>query len=293
MGLPMRASALKTIAAAAFAATAALSSAYAADMAPRYTKAPPPVVVVWNWTGFYIGGNAGYSWGRSSTDVTYYNTATGAIIAPPPGSITSASFDMNGGIAGGQAGYNWQTSNWVWGIEGDIQWSGERGSAAYRCAPTAIGGACLPGLTFLPPGSTGTNLALDQSLEWFGTARLRGGILASPQLLLYGTGGLAYGSIKSTGLIAGNNANGLAVAATGSNSDVRFGWTVGVGAEYLFARDWSAKLEYLYMDLGRFNSTFTLAPLSPIAATVSSHFTDHILRAGVNYHFNGPVVAKY
>lgn len=292
MGLPMRAS-LKAFATAAFAATAAISSAYAADMAPRYTKAPPAPVVIWNWTGFYIGGNAGYSWGRSNTDVVYRNTATGAIIAPPPGSIVGGNFDMNGAIAGGQAGYNWQTNNWVWGVEGDIQWSDEKGDLALRCAGTLIGGPCLPGLTFLPPGATGTNIALSQHLEWFGTARLRGGILASPQFLLYGTGGLAYGSIKTNAALAGFTPAGVALAAVGSNSEVRVGWTVGVGAEWLFARDWSAKVEYLYMDLGRYNSSFTLLPGSAFAADVSSRFTDHILRAGINYHFNSPVVAKY
>jgi outer membrane immunogenic protein len=288
----MRTSALKVLATAAF-ATIAASSAFAADMAPRYTKAPPPIVEVWNWTGFYIGGNVGYSWGRSDTDVVYYNTVTGAIVAPPPGSLTSGRFNMDGVIAGGQAGYNWQSGNWLFGIEGDLQWSDEKGSARFLCAATLIGGPCLPGLTFLPPGAGGTTLTLDQHLEWFGTLRGRVGVLATPRALFYATGGLAYGSIKSTGTLAGNNANGVAVASIGSNSEVRAGWTVGAGVEYMFARNWSGKLEYLYMDLGDFNNNFTLAPLATIGARTSSHFTDHILRAGINYQFNQPVVAKY
>src|SRR5436305_9061199 len=119
----MRHSTFKALATATFAAMVAVPAASAADMAPRYTKAPPAMVEVWNWTGFYIGGNAGYSWGRSNTDVSFFNTATGAPIVLPPGSITSRSFDMNGGIAGGQAGYNWQTGNYVLGVEADIQWS--------------------------------------------------------------------------------------------------------------------------------------------------------------------------
>src|SRR4030088_1951555 len=106
----MRASTFSAIATAAFAAMAAIPAASAADLAARpYTKAPPAMVEVWNWTGFYVGGNGGYSWGRSRTDVTYFNTVTGAPIVLPPGSIVSSGFDMNGGIAGGQAGYNWQT----------------------------------------------------------------------------------------------------------------------------------------------------------------------------------------
>ena len=123
----MRASSFKALAIAAFAVVTANSAASAADMAPRYTKAPPAMVEVWNWTGFYIGGNAGYSWGHSQTDLTYFNTARGAVITPPVGSISNAGFDMNGAIAGGQVGYNWQTSNWVWGFEADIQWSDEKG----------------------------------------------------------------------------------------------------------------------------------------------------------------------
>ena len=290
----MRASTLKVIATAAFAAMAASSVASAADMAPRYTKAPPPIVEVWNWTGFYIGGNAGYSWGRSDSSVSYFNTLTGLPIVPPPGSITGARFDMNGAIAGGQAGYNWQTGSWVWGVEADIQWSDEKGRANLLCSATIIGGPCLPGLTFLPPGATGTTLALDQSLEWFGTARLRAGWLASPRVLLYATGGLAYGEIKTTAALAGFNGNGIAVASIGSNSDVRIGWTVGAGIEGMITRNWTAKLEYLYMDLGSFNAgTYTLAPLAVIGARVDSDFRDHILRAGINYKFGGPVVAKY
>ena len=291
----MRVSTFKAFVTAGFATMAAVPAASAADLAVRpYTKAPPAMVEVWNWTGFYIGGNGGYSWGRSNTDVTYFNTATGALILPPPGSITASRFDMNGGIAGGQAGYNWQVGNWVLGIEADIQWSGERGSALYRCGATATGGVCLPGLTFLPPGATGTTLALDQKLEWFGTVRGRAGVVVTPRVLLYGTGGLAYGSIKSTGFLSGFNPNGGTVTSVGSNTDTRFGWTVGAGAEAMITGNWTAKLEYLYMDLGRFNAgTFSLAPLSPISATVSSKFTDHIVRAGINYKFGGPVVAKY
>jgi outer membrane immunogenic protein len=149
----MRASTLTSLATVAFAALASIPAASAADMAPRtYTKAPPVMVEVWNWTGFYIGGNGGYSWGRSNTDVSFFNTVSGLPIVLPPGSITNARFDMNGGVAGGQAGYNWQVGNFVWGLEADIQWSGERGRAAFNCAATIAGGACLPGLTFLPAG---------------------------------------------------------------------------------------------------------------------------------------------
>lgn len=273
------------------------TGALAADLAARpYVKAPVMVDPVWSWTGFYVGANGGYSWGRSRTDVTYTNTATGAVIVPPAGSITSASFDMNGGVAGGQAGYNWQVTNWVFGIEGDLNWSGEKGSAVFNCVGVApAGGACLPGLTFLPAGGlAGTTLTIDQKLQWFGTVRGRVGILATPKVLFYGTGGLAFGEIKTTGTMTGFTPAGVAIASVGSTSETRAGWTVGVGVEGKITQNWSAKLEYLYMDLGRFGSgPFTLAPASAIAANVSSRFTDNILRAGINYQFGGPVVARY
>jgi outer membrane immunogenic protein len=289
----MRASSIKAIAVSAFAAVAATSAASAADMAPRYTKAPAAVVEVWNWTGFYVGGNVGYSWGRGSSDVSYFNSVTGAAIVPPAGSIVGAGYDMNGAIAGGQIGYNWQNGNWVFGLEADAQWSDEKGSANYRCAATNVGGPCLPGLTFLPAGATGTGLTLNQHLEWFGTVRGRVGILATPKVLFYGTGGLAYGSIKTTGALAGFNGAG-AVASIGSTSDVRLGWTVGAGVEGKINRNWSAKLEYLYMDFDTFRAgTFTLAPAALVSANVDSRFRDHVLRAGLNYTFGGPVVAKY
>jgi outer membrane immunogenic protein len=292
----MRHLTLKILAASALVAVVTTSAATAADMAPRYTKAPPSVVEVWNWTGFYIGGNVGYSWGRADSNVSYYNTATGLPVAPPAGSITGAGFDMNGAIAGGQIGYNWQSSNWVFGIEADAQWSDEKGRASYLCAATVVpaAGACLPGLTFLPPGVAGSSLTLDQHLEWFGTLRGRIGVLATPRVLFYGTGGLAYGSIKTTGALTSFNGFGVAVTSVASNSDVRVGWTVGAGIEGKITNNWSAKLEYLYMDFDSFRAgSFTTAPVVALGANVDTRFHDHILRAGLNYTFGGPVVARY
>jgi outer membrane immunogenic protein len=145
-----------------------------------------------------------------------------------------------------------------------------------------------------PPGVAGTSLAFDQSLEWFGTARLRGGWLASPRTLLYVTGGLAYGGLKTSAAVAGVNGNGVAITAAGSTTDTRVGWTIGAGVEGMLSQNWTAKLEYLYMDLGGIRSgTVSLAPIALIAARVDTNFTDHILRAGINYKFGGPVVAKY
>ena len=281
---------LGTVAALAIGAS---SAAIAADLP---MKARPMVVETYGWNGFYAGLNGGYSWGRSRSDAVF-STPAGTVIVPPAGSITSSDFNLNGGVFGGQIGYNVQTSSFVWGLEADLQWSGEKGSTAFLCASTATGGVCMPGATFLPAGALGTSATLSQSIDWFGTVRGRVGMLVAPSVLAYVTGGLAYASVKSDLGISTTLANvfpaGTLTAAALSSSTTRLGWTFGGGVEAKFARNWSGKLEYLYMDLGTFNSSIGLTPPG-IVATVSSRVTDNIFRAGINYHFDaGPVVARY
>jgi outer membrane immunogenic protein len=205
---------------------------------------------------------------------------------------------MNGGVFGGQIGYNWQiSSNWVFGFEADAQWTGQKGSGTFTCAATVIGGACLPGLTFLPPGVTGSALTISQELEWFGTVRARAGVLVTPEVLLYVTGGLAYGSIKTDTAFTVPTGVVTSVTALTSGSTIKAGWTVGGGLEAMFARDWSFKLEYLYVDLGSVSgatTAITIPPTFGITAAWDSKITDNILRAGINYRFSpGPVVARY
>ena len=217
------------------------TSVFGADLAPRmYNKAPSPMVAVYDWTGFYIGGNIGYSWGRSSDTSTLTNGA---------GTVLFTSIDrtdLNGVVGGGQAGYNWQMQNWLLGLEADIQGTGERGSRAFLC-PT---GVCTPpfGVVAVFPGPA-VPVALNQKLQWFGTVRGRVGVLATPTVLLYATGGLAYGGVRTSDIIG--------LVPTGfSNTDTRVGYTVGAGIEGVIAGNWTAKLEYLYVDLGRTSGSF-------------------------------------
>ncbi len=275
---------------------AAMQPAAAADLpvkAPVY-KAPPVYIDPWTWTGVYIGLNAGYSWGRSRTHVDYFNSLTGLPIAPPAGSITDVDFNLNGGIAGGQIGYNWQASNWVGGIEADIQWSGQKGSADFFCARNPVGapGPCLPTLTGTLPGTTGTTLLLDQRLRWFGTLRGRLGVLFAPTVLAYVTGGLAYGEIKTEGTLNGFDGNQVPQNIAFSHSVTKGGWTVGGGLEGRLAGNWTGKIEYLYMDLGTVSGTVVIPAL--VGANYSSRITDNILRVGINYKFGpDPVRAAY
>src|ERR1700688_301455 len=254
------------------------TGAFSADLAPVYTKAPPPVVAVYDWTGFYIGGNIGYSWGRSNDTSTLTNGA---------GTVLFTSFgktNLDGVVGGGQAGYNWQTQNWVWGLEADIQGTDEKGTRNFTCP---IGG-CTPftqivGANFIPaiPGPA-VPVALSQKIDWFGTVRARGGFLVAPKVLLYATGGLAYGGINTSETIG-------IVPTAFSNTTTNVGWTVGAGIEGVIGGNWTAKLEYLYVDLGRVSGSFltTIPALGGgfLTSSYSSRTTDNVLRVGVNYKF--------
>jgi outer membrane immunogenic protein len=294
------------------------TSAFAADLSPRmYTKAPVVPAVVYDWTGFYIGGNVGYSWGRSDSSL-------GLIDAGTIVNAANSKFNMDGVIGGGQIGYNWQRSNWVFGLEADIQGSGQKGSTGTTCpgnttvftrasptTPVAVNGLCSLGFF----GDTGdfnvgglpVTDTLSQKLDWFGTFRGRVGTTFTPTVLAYVTGGLAYGDVKTTNTVSGTNLIGtlgtnttplmVPVFGTMSNSSIRAGWTVGVGVEGVVSGNWTAKLEYLYIDLGNVSGSFVTPVVGRsggfLTANYSSHITDNILRVGLNYRISGPVVAKY
>jgi outer membrane immunogenic protein len=248
------------------------TSAFAADLPVKtYTKAPVYVEPIYNWTGFYIGGNIGYSWGRSNDTSTLTNAAGTVLLT------TSDKSDLNGIVGGGQIGYNWQMQSWVWGLEADIQGTDENGSRAYTFTAAPI----LGNNFFIP---VPIPFALNQKIDWFGTVRGRAGILVTPKVLLYATGGLAYGQVNSS------ETAGL-VSSVFSSSTTNVGWTVGAGIEGAIGGNWTAKLEYLYVDLGTVSASFTLP--STNVSSYSSHITDNVLRVGVNYRFDSAVVAKY
>jgi outer membrane immunogenic protein len=275
---------LKFIAGAAVIVSAlvGVTAASAADLPARtYTKAPVYVDPGFNWSGFYLGGNIGYSWGNANNSETLSRLNTGVGL-----DTGTASNDVNGVIGGGQFGYNWQMSNWLFGLETDIQGSGERGSSIFTCVTCADNGSNI----------TST---LTQKLDWFGTARARAGILATPTLLLYGTGGFAYGEVKTGGSVSGTNPSGAAVTtAFPGTSSTRAGWTAGAGVEGRIVGNWTWKLEYLYMDLGTVSAgpiaTGILMPVRTAGGlSYSSHFTDNIVRVGINYLFNAPMASRY
>lgn len=301
-------------------------SALAADLPAR--KAPPafvPPPPSFTWTGLYGGVNIGYGFGAG-------NALTGGeVVAQQPrnfftggqldtsGGVWNVPVNLNGVLGGGQLGYNYQFNPWlVIGFEADAQAADLRNN---QSAGTAY------------PSALGNNPAIvgymnsNQYVDWFGTVRGRIGLVlpSYPNLMVYGTGGFAYGSVESahryTRIDTGTGPFGaLASQASGSTTNTNTGYAVGGGVEWtpMSFPTWSIKAEYLYTNLGPVNqngigyysgSTFAandgaacLGNLSCIngstvlATQSNTTFAWHTVRVGVNWHFNpfeavAPVVA--
>ena len=273
-------------------ALAAVGSAGAADMTPVY-KAPiiaPPAV--YDWTGFYVGGNVGYSWGAwdASSNQGIFNFES-----------TAASPRLDGWLGGIQAGYNLQrTGPWVLGLEGDIQGTGEKDSQSWTdpavALPTLPPNTCTACIQAFVPQRPGTGPAFlnsEWSLPWFSTVRGRVGFTpdAARKWMLYATGGLAFGEAEYNFTWANPGGAPGRQTYSLSTSEIMWGWVVGGGIEAALAGNWTAKLEYLYLDLGTLSVNTTDIDGGPF--TVNNRVRDQIVRVGLNYRFGGPVVAKY
>jgi outer membrane immunogenic protein len=201
---------------------------------------------------------------------------------------------MNGVVGGGQIGYNWQMQRMVVGLEADIQGTDENGSRSFNCpttcSPGTFLGIQLPNGTLLFTPGPAVPATMSQKIDWFGTVRARAGALVDRKVLVYATGGLAYGEVKASEAIG-------VVPAAFSSANTNIGWTVGVGVEGALGSNWTAKLEYLYVDLGKVSGNY----LTSFAAfgggflngSYSSRITDNVLRVGVNYKFGGSAAARY
>ena len=199
-----------------------------ADLPPRYPQpyAAPAYAPIYNWTGFYFGINGGGGWGRSQWDGV-------------------DKFDISGGLIGGTIGYNWQFGQAVIGAEGDIDWTGIKGTTTTLCAP----------------GCTTRN-------HWLATVRGRVGY-ALDRFLPYLTAGLAVGDIAAT----------VPPLPAGTSNTV--GWTVGGGLEVGIASNVSVKAEYLYVDLGTFNCGLNCG----LVPTGNVSFSANLFRGGLNVQF--------
>jgi outer membrane immunogenic protein len=221
-------------------ALSSVAAAFAADLPTmKAPPAPPPPPAPFSWTGFYIGAHVGGAWDSDDWHFTVDNTYT----------HNSAS----GIFGGGQAGYNYQWSSVVFGVEGDAS------------------GADLNGHALCPnPAYT-----CSHNIDWLATLRGRVGITPVDRALLYVTGGAAFSDVR-------HNTSPTLATWTGTFSDSEVGYAVGGGVEYAFTNNWSAKVEYLYYGLG--SSTSSVGSLDPASP---AHLSTNIetVSAGLNYRF--------
>jgi outer membrane immunogenic protein len=310
---------------ATLAAALSIGSAFAADLpsrkAPIIVPPPPPL-----WTGFYAGLNAGYAFDTDPSTNTwagpiganidnYWNCALpgpGACVgtlgfasALAAAGLGRTSAGAEGFVGGGQLGYNYQFyQSFVAGLEADIQGSGASGNGYF------VSGA---GTTMVRGNGSSRNFALldgtevQKSLDWIGTVRGRIGWLVTPTVLVFATGGFAYGGVSGQTNVfqsATVSPAGFGLWSTSANGGIGsyqqtlYGWTIGGGAEWLVTPNWSVKAEALYYDLG--NVTYNTSPTSwtvirgrsgettsDFAITqTTANYNGVIVRAGVNYHFN-------
>jgi len=270
-----------------------LGGALAADLP---LKAPPLApVAVYNWTSCYVGANGGWKGGRfHDAAATPGGTATVAPFAPVafgPDLIDLGHLNVDSGAVGGQIGCRWQTaSNWVFGVEGDFDWTDLHGTITER-----TGG--LGGSVFIPGDF------YDNRARWESSVR---GIVgrAFDKWLVYVTGGLAITDVKMTGNYIATTVGTIAFpASAGSDSQTLYGFTVGAGAAYAFAANWDVGAEYRYSQYGA--ADFNLGTVAavcfprglgcgttPVTGRKDLSTNEVLLR--LNYHF-GPaaVVAKY
>jgi outer membrane immunogenic protein len=273
----MRQLSIAVIAAASTVAFTQIASA--ADIPVKAPVYKAPIIAPYNWTGFYVGGNVGYSWGHTDSTVDapvfplFFSGFSGF----------SDSLKPKGIIGGGQIGYNWQADpHWVFGIEADFQGSGQKDSDSFSQVfnPNTDASTSL----FAIRGPQTLTISHEEKLEWFGTVRGRIGYIFWNNAMLYATGGLAYGHVESS-LTA--TLSSIFSSATSSlvGSDTKVGWTVGGGIEGpLFdSRNWTWKVEYLYIDLGTANYSFNDPHFGAVA--ISTDIIDNIVRGGINYRF--------
>jgi len=239
------------------AALAVLCSApaFSADLPVRAPVVKAPMVApLWRWTGCYIGVEGGGAWGRTHN----VDTSPGFIDLP----VTNP-FRLSGGLAGATVGCNYQIDKWVIGIEDDFSWTNKRGIA-----------------NEIPPFGTANTVAVRE--RWIDTLRGRLGFTfgAQDQVMLYVTGGGAFAGTTATTCLPGVFCN--------SASATRTGWTVGAGGEWAIfpaspvpSNWWSVKIEYLYVDFGSKNYSFD----PTLTTNKSISLNDHIVRAGLNWHF--------
>lgn len=253
------------LAGAALVALTVAGAASAADLPSRRAAPAPYVAPIFSWTGFYAGVNAGYAI-NGEDKLKFDNSQT----VLPYGTANNA--DDGSFTGGGQIGYNYQMGSVVVGIEADINY------------------ISLEKDYSLTVGTTDHTQTLNSKgkTEWFGTVRPRLGFVPVDRLLVFVTGGLAYGQVKTTTTYNDfNYATGTTGFGHSSKDDTRVGWTLGAGMEYAVTDNITVKGEYAYVDLGDKNNTTTGVDSAgnQVLFNSKNETNFHVIRAGLNYKF--------
>ena len=253
------------------------------------------------WSGWYAGLNAGYLWSNSNsvnTEAVPYACNPGAgpgCTASPNyaelfarGATGAAPSEFDGFAGGAQLGYNSLFSNWMWGLEADIQFATSTGGSGSYTSVT-------PSPAF-PAQPVTTTFAATRALDYLGTLRARLGVLLSTQSLGYVTAGFAYGG-ADLGASYVQDCTGCTWTSPPVSAfdtrDTLLGFTIGGGVEFAIDESWSFKTEYLYYDLGEMalpqsvGGTASAGPISSysVSAVAQADYDGHLVRMGVNFRF--------
>ena len=237
---------------------ALMSPALGADLSP-YVKAPAAATPLYDWSGFYVGVFGGGGFGNHNVNNALGSSSTFTNF--------TANYSSQGGVAGGEAGYNWQSGNYVVGIEADGFWSGIKGNdaAAINAGSFAI-----------------TSVDAD-NLRWGGTLRARGGFTIDRWLMFF-SGGWAFGELAHTNTDPVLGVDKFTVHANGL--------TAGAGFAYALTNNVIGKFEYRYYNFNGYNRPGSpLTPNGQLPYTTESTYS--VVTLGLDYKFGGPVVAKY
>lgn len=235
------------------------AAASAADLPSRYNPSMLSPAPVSTWNGFYVGAQLGYAWGSDQTVIK---------AAGSPFVLAAPDYDTNGFVGGVHAGFNYQTGPIVAGIEGDLELTGADGNAGF------VGGRSFPGY----------HIGSSSEINFQGSLRARAG-WAFDRVMVYGTGGLAFASVKNSygAILPARNIFGAPRGIYGSSHDeVHWGWTLGAGVEYAISNNLTARAEYRYTNF----NTFDNQPSFLVAGGVAEQEPDfHTLRIGTSYKF--------
>jgi outer membrane immunogenic protein len=237
----------------------AAAPALAADLPARpYSKAPAMIAAVYDWSGFYVGLNGGGGWSHKCWDI---NNDLGVAVVP----FREGCHDATGGMAGGQIGFRWQSGAWVFGFEGQGDWTNFKGSNVSAFIPGATNQSKINALGLLT-GQVG---------------------FAWDAVLFYVKGGGAVVADRYNGLVTGTN------VVFDSGNETRWGGAVGAGIEFGFAPNWSVAFEYDHLFLGSRNINFNI-PVTGALSRIDRISQDVDMgTVRVNYRWGGPVIAKY